>query len=306
MLKATYDINNDGIVDNSDKLDNQDGSYYLDRTNHTGTQTVSTISDFDTEVSNNPDVVANTAKVSADGSINTHSDVDTSGQANGKVLTYNATSGKYEPQTPASGVTDHGLLSGLSDDDHPQYHNDSRADTWLNGKSTDDVSEGTTNKYYSDTLVSNNLDVSANTSARHTHSNKALLDTYDQTNANITDAVSKKHSHSNQTVLDNTTASFTTADETKLDNISVTQPVNLDQMESDVATNNAKVSNATHTGEVTGDTALTVQSTAISNKSSVASLAGTEEVLVNEGGTLKKTTTQDIADLGGGGGGGTG
>lgn len=38
-----------------------------DRANHTGTQTASTISDFDTEVSNNPDVVANTAKVSFPG-----------------------------------------------------------------------------------------------------------------------------------------------------------------------------------------------------------------------------------------------
>jgi len=45
---------------NSDKLDNQEGSYYLSRPNHTGTQTVSTISDFDTEVSNNTDVAANT------------------------------------------------------------------------------------------------------------------------------------------------------------------------------------------------------------------------------------------------------
>jgi ribosomal 30S subunit maturation factor RimM len=29
---------------------------------------------------------------------------------------------------PASGVTDHGALTGLSDDDHPQYHNDARGD----------------------------------------------------------------------------------------------------------------------------------------------------------------------------------
>jgi hypothetical protein len=34
----------------------------LDRTNHTGTQTASTISDFDTEVSNNADVTTNSAK----------------------------------------------------------------------------------------------------------------------------------------------------------------------------------------------------------------------------------------------------
>lgn len=62
-----------------------------------------------------------------------------------------------------------------------------------------------------------NLD--ANTAARHTHSNKALLDTYDQTNANIKDAVTEKHTHPNKAILDNTTASFTTADETKLDSI---------------------------------------------------------------------------------------
>lgn len=31
-----------------------------------------------------------------------------------------------------SGVTDHGLLTGLLDDDHTQYHNDARALAWLN------------------------------------------------------------------------------------------------------------------------------------------------------------------------------
>jgi hypothetical protein len=59
-------------------------------------------------------------------------------------------------------------------------------------------------------------------------------------------------------VLANTTASFVTADETKLDWITVTQAVNLDTIESDTATNNAKVTNATHTGDATGATALTV------------------------------------------------
>lgn len=34
----------------ADKLDNQEGSYYLGRANHTGTQVASTISDFDTQV----------------------------------------------------------------------------------------------------------------------------------------------------------------------------------------------------------------------------------------------------------------
>ena len=54
------------------------------------------------------------------------SDVDTTGAADGKVLTYDT--GAWIAATPASGVTDHGLLSGLSDDDHIQYHNDTRGD----------------------------------------------------------------------------------------------------------------------------------------------------------------------------------
>jgi len=44
----------------------------------------------------------------------------------------------------------------------------------------------------------------------------------------------------------------------KLGFISVTQAVNLDTLESDTTTNNAKVTNATHTGDATGATALTV------------------------------------------------
>lgn len=54
---------------------------------------------------------------------------------------------------------------------------------------------------------------------KHTHSNKALLDTYNQTNANIKDAVDKKHTHDNKDILDNTTASYTTAEKTKLGQI---------------------------------------------------------------------------------------
>ena len=69
----------------------------------------------------------------------------------------------------------------------------------------------------------------------------------------------------------------------------------------DVAANTAKVSNANHTGDVTGDTALTIQPAAISGKSANAGLTGTEELLINNAGTLEKTTTQAIADLVGGG-----
>jgi hypothetical protein len=46
-----------------------------------------------------------------------------------------------------AGVSDHGDLTGLSDDDHPQYHNDARALTWIGSRSTSDLAEGS-NLYY--------------------------------------------------------------------------------------------------------------------------------------------------------------
>jgi hypothetical protein len=45
---------------------------------------------------------------------------DPAAAASGKVWTADG-AGAATWETPASGVTDHGLLSGLSDDDHPQY-----------------------------------------------------------------------------------------------------------------------------------------------------------------------------------------
>jgi hypothetical protein len=57
--------------------------------------------------------------------------------------------------------------------------------------------------------------------------------------------------------------------------------------------NTAKSTNATHTGEVTGNGALTVDSTAISNKASVTAASGME-VLVNDAGTLKKADADDF------------
>ena len=65
-----------------------------------------------------------------------------------------------------------------------------------------------------------------------------------------------------------------------------------------VVLNTAKVTNANHTGEVTGSGALTVGSTAISNKALITAATGME-VLVNDSGTLKKVDANDF--LGGGG-----
>lgn len=47
MYKSTYDTDNTGVVDDAQKLDNQLPSYYLDRSNQTGTQLPNTIANLD-------------------------------------------------------------------------------------------------------------------------------------------------------------------------------------------------------------------------------------------------------------------
>lgn len=83
---------------------------------------------------------------------------------------------------------------------------------------------------------------------------------------------------------------------TKLDFITITQPVDLDTIESDTAINNEKVSNATHTGEVTGSTALTVDRTAITNKTSVTP-DGADYIIISDSsdsGNLKKALISSL------------
>lgn len=69
----------------------------------------------------------------------------------------------------------------------------------------------------------------------------------------------------------------------------------------DIATNNAKVTNATHTGEVTGATTLTVDPTAITNKTTVVPESGDFVLFsdTSDSGNLKKA---DVSTLLGGGG----
>jgi hypothetical protein len=52
-------------------------------------------------------------------------------------------------------------------------------------------------------------------------------------------------------------------DGTKLDLITITQSIDLDALYTDVSGNNIKVSNATHTGDVTGSTVLTIANNAV-------------------------------------------
>ncbi len=70
---------------------------------------------------------------------------------------------------------------------------------------------------------------------------------------------------------------------------------------SDVVTNNAKVTNATHTGEVTGSTALTLDKTSVTGQS-VVTAVGADHVLIadaSDTGNLKKALISDFASAGG-------
>lgn len=113
----------------------------------------------------------------------------------------------------------------------------------------------------------------------------------------------KTNDDTDDIVVGTTNKFATAAEKTKLGYITVTQAVDLDTIESDTATNNAKVTNATHTGEVTGATALTVDKTAITGKTLVTAAVG-DHVLIadaSDSDNLKRVTVQTIVDLAAGG-----
>lgn len=132
-----------------------------------------------------------------------------------------------------------------------------------------------------DTEVSNNASVSANT-AKVTNVTTNLSE---GTTTNTTVDVNSSDG-SNATLVAASTTRAGVMTKAKFDEIVV---------------NNAKVSNATHTQDVTGSTALTINKTAISGKTSVTA-ASADEILIgdaSDGGNLKRVTAQSIADLGG-------
>lgn len=86
---------------------------------------------------------------------------------------------------------------------------------------------------------------------------------------------------------------------TGTDNTRFISPAGLagSQLAADVATNNAKVTNATHTGEVTGSGALTVDKTAISNRTAKATPVSADEILITDSeaaGVLKRITVGSL------------
>jgi hypothetical protein len=105
----------------------------------------------------------------------------------------------------------------------------------VNPASTDNLSEGTSNLYYTDARVSANTDVAANTDKVGITTQQASDITTNNAKVGITtdqaDAITANTAKN----------SYPSADSTKVGFISITQAVDLDTIESDVTTNNAKV-----------------------------------------------------------------
>ena len=118
MTKAVYDTNNNGIVDNAQLVN---GLTVLTAV-PAGALFTDTIYD---------DSLLSTRVSSAESAINTLSTSKLSSIVAGTNVTIDNT----DPVNPIINVTggpggtsDHGALTGLGDDDHPQYHDDTRGD----------------------------------------------------------------------------------------------------------------------------------------------------------------------------------
>lgn len=129
-----------------DSVNGQTGAVLLD-TDDIGEGT-SNLYYTDTRVTANPSVTANTSKVSADGSVTTHSDVSSAGSGN--IITTserNDLNTAIQPGDNVSNLTnDAGYITSAS-----------------LPSDTDDLPEGSTNLYYTEARVDNNSNVVANT-----------------------------------------------------------------------------------------------------------------------------------------------
>ena len=324
-IEANAEVNNILDVDATDLTDGGDSTLHFhssdrDRANHTGTQTASTISDFDTAVSSNSDVVANTAKVSADGSIDTHSDVDTSTTAptSGQALAWSGT--QWVPTTiSAGGAVSWGTIIGtLSNQTDLQNALDAKVDenAAITGATktkitydskglvtagvdatTDDITEGSINKYYpsadetklagieAGAEVNNISDVDATDltdgldSTLHFHS--ADRDRANHTGTQLAATISDFDAavSANTDVVTNTAKrSYPIADETKLAGIEAGAEVNnisdvnatdlTDGLDSTLHFHSSDRSRANHTGTQTAST-ISDFDTEVSNNASV-------------------------------------
>lgn len=180
------------------------------------------------------------------------SNVSSTDPTNNQVLQFNDTTNKFEPTT----LTSTAPVDSVN------------TQTGAVVLDTDDISEGTSNLYYTDARVSANSDVTANTAkvgittqqasdittnnakvgittqqAADIVTNNAKVGITTQQASDITTNNAKvgiTTDQANAITANTAKNSYPSADATKVGHISVTQAVDLDTMESNIATNNAK------------------------------------------------------------------
>ena len=183
----------------------------------------------------------------------------------------------------------------------------------VNPASTDELTEGATNLYYTEARVSANTDVSTNTAkvgitsqqAADIVTNNAKVGITTQQATDITTNNAKvgiTTDQANAIIANTAKNSYPSADATKVGYISVTQAVDLDTLESDVTTNNAKVGITTQQADEiaanTLKTGITAQqaSDITANNAKVSMVLGTTAGTALEGDTTT-ITAQQASDI---------
>ena len=307
------------------------------RANHAGTQSASTISDFDTEVSNNSSVAANTAKISytdaAAVSANTAkvTNATHTGDVTGSTALTIASTAVTGQTLVTADSADHVLIADASDSGNLKKALVSD----FGAQTAADISDF-------DTEVSNNSSVAANTAKiSYTDAAAVSANTAKVTNATHTGDVtgSTALTIASTAVTGQTLVTADSADHVLIADASdsgnlkkalvsdfgAQTAADISDFDTEVSNNSsvaantakisytdaaavsantAKVTNATHTGDVTGSTALTIASTAVTGQTLVTADSA-DHVLIadaSDSGNLKKAlvsdfVTSDITDL---------
>jgi hypothetical protein len=148
------------------------------------------------------------------------SDISTSSPSNNQVLQFKTSSNKFEPTTLTSTAPVDSVNS----------------QTGAVVLDTDDIAEGSSNLYFTDGRVAANSAVAANTAKTGITTSQANAITANTAKVGITT------DQANAITANTAKNSYPSGDATKVGRISVTQAVDLDTMESNIATNNAKIS----------------------------------------------------------------
>jgi len=241
-----------GLTDGSDNTEHYH-STDRDRSNHTGTQESSTISDLSSTISSNSTVVANTAKVSF-------------------------------PEAPSDGNQ-----YARKDAGWEQVEATGSGDVVGPGIAVDTniaVYSGTTGKLIADGGTA--IAALATTLALNAHTNDATIHFVKDPNWDTAYSWGD-HAGLYANISHNHTASEITDFDTEVSN------------NTSVMANTAKVSNATHTGQITGSTALTLDKTSITDQSVVTAVSSDYVVIsdTSDTGNLKKALISDFASAGG-------